>query len=106
MPHNFGKNEPMLQSLSRKPSDFVRRQVKFTPFSFEDVGWLVEQCEEELFLFSSDYPHPEGGRDPIKRFEGSFDAAEIGPEARASFYAGKLRGTDGDRGLRRAWGCR
>jgi hypothetical protein len=43
MPHNFGKNEPMLQSLSRKPSDFVRRQVKFTPFPFEDVGWLVEQ---------------------------------------------------------------
>jgi predicted TIM-barrel fold metal-dependent hydrolase len=84
---NFGKNEPMLQALSMKPSDYVRRQVKFTPFPFEDVGWLVDQCGEELFLFSSDYPHPEGGRDPIKRFETSFEAAGIGPDARSRFYA-------------------
>lgn len=84
---SFHKNEPLLGSLSMKPSEFVRRQVRFTPFPFEDVGWLIEQAGEELFLFSSDYPHPEGGRDPIRRFEASLDEAGIAPAARERFYA-------------------
>lgn len=95
---NFRKREPMLQSLSLRPSEFVRRQVKFTPFPFEDVGWLIRDSGEELYLFSSDYPHPEGGRDPIGRFEVSLDAAGIGPEARSRFYATnfqKLMGLSG-----------
>ena len=43
----------------------MRRQVRFTPFPTEPVGWMIEQAGAELFLFSSDYPHPEGGRDPL-----------------------------------------
>lgn len=84
---SFRKTEPVLQSLSLRPSDYVRRQIRFTPFPFEDVGWLIEQAGEELFLFSSDYPHPEGGRDPIGRFERSLDAAHIPTPARHRFYA-------------------
>ena len=84
---NFRRNEPMLQALSLRPSEFVRRQVHFTPFPFEDVGWLIQQAGEEIFLFSSDYPHPEGGRDPIGRFERSLDAAEIGEQSRTRFYS-------------------
>jgi hypothetical protein len=61
--------------------------VKFTPFPFEDAGWLIQQMGEELFLFSSDYPHPEGGRDPLGRFEASLDAAGVGETARARFYS-------------------
>jgi predicted TIM-barrel fold metal-dependent hydrolase len=87
---NFRKNDELLASLPLKPSEYIRRQVRFTPFPFEDVGWLVEQGGEELFLFSSDYPHPEGGRNPIGRFEQSFDAAGIGDEARRRFYAGNF----------------
>ena len=88
---NFRRNEPILQSLSLKPSEFIRRQVKFTPFPFEDVGWLIEQGGEDLFLFSSDYPHPEGGRDPLKRFEASLDAAGIDEAARGRFYASNFQ---------------
>jgi predicted TIM-barrel fold metal-dependent hydrolase len=51
------------------------------------VGWLIEQAGEEIFLFSSDYPHPEGGRNPIKRFEESMDAAGTDTQARERFYA-------------------
>jgi len=83
---SFRRHEPLLQELSLRPSEFVKRQVKFTPFPFEDVGWLVEQGGDDLFLFSSDYPHPEGGRDPIRRFEASFDAAGTPPAARQRFY--------------------
>jgi predicted TIM-barrel fold metal-dependent hydrolase len=30
---------------------------------------MVEHSNDDLYLFSSDYPHTEGGRDPIARFE-------------------------------------
>ena len=89
---NFTKFEPLLDELTMAPSDYIRRQVKFTPFPFDDIGWLIEQEGDELFLFSSDYPHPEGGRDPISRFEASLDAAGIGDDARARFYADNFDG--------------
>jgi predicted TIM-barrel fold metal-dependent hydrolase len=80
----FQRTEPALR-LPLRASEYIRRQVKFTPFPTEPVGWLVEQAGPELFLFSSDYPHPEGGRDPIARFEASLgDASE---PVRERFYA-------------------
>jgi predicted TIM-barrel fold metal-dependent hydrolase len=39
-------------------------------------------------LFSSDYPHIEGGRNPIKRFEESMQG--IGETAKEKFYAGNF----------------
>ena len=65
---SFAKHEPLLQELELAPSDYLRRQVRFTPFPFEDTAWLVEQCGAELFMFSTDYPHPEGGRRPFEIF--------------------------------------
>jgi hypothetical protein len=38
------------------------------------------------FLFSSDYPHPEGGREPLRRFDASLEGTS--PEAIDRFYAG------------------
>ncbi|MEY2469413.1 MAG: hypothetical protein QOF21_2111, partial [Actinomycetota bacterium] len=59
---SFSKFEPLFKELPLMPSEYIRRQVRFTPFPFEDAAWLVEQCGPELFMFSTDYPHPEGGR--------------------------------------------
>jgi predicted TIM-barrel fold metal-dependent hydrolase len=68
-----------------KPSDYARRQLKFTPHPTEPAGWIIEQGGEELFLFSSDYPHIEGGRNPIKRFEESMVGTS--ESAKERFYA-------------------
>jgi predicted TIM-barrel fold metal-dependent hydrolase len=85
--HNaFYKNEERLQKMSLKPSEFVKRQVRVTPYPHEDTGWIVANSGDEVCLFSSDYPHVEGGRNPIKRFEASMDAAEIGAGQRQRFY--------------------
>jgi predicted TIM-barrel fold metal-dependent hydrolase len=65
----FRKREERLQALRLRPSEYVRRQVRVTPYPAEDIGWIVEQSGDEICLFSSDYPHVEGGRNPIKRFE-------------------------------------
>lgn len=80
----FAKNEERLQKLSMKPSEFVQRQVRVTPYPHEDVGWLIANAGEDVFLFSSDYPHVEGGRNPLKRFNDSL----AGSSARAAdrFY--------------------
>jgi predicted TIM-barrel fold metal-dependent hydrolase len=80
----FGRTEPALR-LPLRASEYLRRQVKFTPFPTEPVGWMIEQAGDELFLFSSDYPHPEGGRDPLGRFEASLQP--VGAAAKERFYA-------------------
>src|SRR3954467_9827685 len=80
----FTKNEERLQKLSLKPSEFVRRQVRVTPYPAEDSGWIIDQAGGEGPLFSSDYPHVEGGRNPIARFERSL--ADRGEPVRQAFY--------------------
>jgi uncharacterized protein len=67
----FIKNEERLQKLSARPSEIVRRQVRVTPYCHEDAGWIIANSGEEVCLFSSDFPHVEGGRNPLKRFNDS-----------------------------------
>ncbi|MGH6993264.1 MAG: amidohydrolase family protein, partial [Caulobacteraceae bacterium] len=85
----FKKTDPAVAGLSLKPSDYIRRQVKFTPFPGEDVGEMIRQAGSELFLFSSDYPHPEGTTDPIGRFERTFEG--IDEAAKERFYAANFQ---------------
>jgi predicted TIM-barrel fold metal-dependent hydrolase len=82
----FRKNEERLQAMEMKPSEYVRRQVRATPYPHEDSGWTIANSGDEVCLFSSDFPHVEGGRNPIGRFERSLDAANIGAAAAQRFY--------------------
>ncbi len=93
----FHRHEDRLQALALRPTDYVHRQVRFTPYPTEDVGWIVEQGGPDLVMFSSDYPHVEGGRKPIERFEASL--GDSGPDTRRQFYADNflfLMGTAGE----------
>ncbi len=83
--------------FDRKPSEQIIEQMAFTPFPHEDVANMIEQSHPDLYMFSSDYPHVEGGRDPLGKFDGHLAAANdqvkdafftenflrIWPEARA-----------------------
>jgi predicted TIM-barrel fold metal-dependent hydrolase len=81
----FGRHEERLQKLSLRPTEYVRRQLRVTPYPTEDVGWITEQVGPEVCLFSTDFPHVEGGRRPVERFERSLgDASE---SVRERFYA-------------------
>jgi predicted TIM-barrel fold metal-dependent hydrolase len=94
----FARHEERLRALSLRPSEYVRRQVRATPYPTEDVGWIIEQAGPEVCMFSSDYPHVEGGRRPVERFEASLgDASE---DVRERFYRSNfldLMGTAADR---------
>ena len=81
----FRKNEERLQQLSLRPSEYVKRQVRVTPYPAEDVGWIVANAGPEVCLFSSDYPHVEGGRNPLRRFEASL--ASLPHETKRRFYS-------------------
>ena len=81
----FRRHEERLQALSLRPSEYVHRQVRFTPYPTEDVGWIIEQAGPDLVLFSSDYPHVEGGRRPLERFEASL--GDAGDDVRRRFYS-------------------
>ena len=51
------------------PSEYVRRNVRVTPFWAEPVDVLVERYGlAETYVFNTDYPHVEGGRDPFGSF--------------------------------------
>jgi len=65
----FERHEDRLQKLSLQPSDYVRRQVRVTPYPTEPTGWIIEQAGPEICMFSSDFPHVEGGRNPLRRFD-------------------------------------
>ncbi len=80
----FARHEDRLKALSMRPSGYVHRQVRFTPYPTEDVGWIIAQGGEDLAMFSSDYPHVEGGRRPIERFEASL--GDAGADVRQKFY--------------------
>jgi uncharacterized protein len=81
----WSKTDTNLRSFKRRPSEQLAQQMAFTPFVFEAVGDLIDQSNDELYLFSTDYPHTEGGRNPIVRFESSLGDR---PEpVRDRFYA-------------------
>jgi predicted TIM-barrel fold metal-dependent hydrolase len=80
----FHKNEERLQKLELKAGEYIRRQVRVTPYPHEDAGWCIDQTGEEVCLFSSDYPHVEGGRNPLARFDRSLEG--LSDQAKQRFY--------------------
>jgi len=80
----FARTEPDLAALSMKASDYIRRQVKFAPFAKDDVGWVIDNVGPDLLMFSTDFPHPEGTRDPIGRFKAHLERFD--ESVREKFY--------------------
>jgi predicted TIM-barrel fold metal-dependent hydrolase len=71
-----------------RASDIARERVRFAPFAGEPIGWLIEQLGPEMLCFASDYPHPEGSSDPIRKFEETMEGVE--PSAVGAFYVGNM----------------
>lgn len=73
-----------LSQITMPPSDYVRRQIKVTPFAGEDIGWMISAGIGDLLMFASDYPHHEGTDDPIGRFERTMTG--VNDTAKDAFY--------------------
>ncbi len=70
---------------SMKPSEFVRRNVRTSPFFHEDFATTAEQYGlHEIFCVMTDYPHLEGGRDPFGSYMKT--ASKLGPKFAHDFF--------------------
>lgn len=56
--------------LSMRPSEYIARNVRVTPFVFEPVDRYIERYPHlvDVYCYSSDYPHLEGGRNSARKF--------------------------------------
>lgn len=84
----WSRSEPQLGRMKRLPSQQIADQLRFTPYPFEDVAELVRESSPDLYLFSSDYPHAEGGRDPVGRF--SRAVASLSDVDQQKFFEGNF----------------
>ncbi len=73
-------------SLPSLPSEYVRRQIRVTPYYHEPVGRWLERHPDlaDVYVFSTDFPHPEGGKDPIEKFLGQ--VAPLGADLVEKFF--------------------
>lgn len=68
-----------------KPSEYVRRNVRVTPFWHEDLVRIIDRYGlSEVYTFNSDYPHIEGSRDPVGKFRKWTD--QLGAAYERRFY--------------------
>lgn len=79
--HARFNGEP-LGELSEPPSAYVRRQVRVASFAFERPLQLADRAGD-IFMFGSDYPHPEGLAEPVAAFE---NASGWSPVDAPAFY--------------------
>ena len=79
--------EPRLATFERTPTEQACAQLRFTPYPFEDIARIAAESDPRLYLFSSDYPHAEGGRDPLGRFERSWAGTPGTDDAVTGFFA-------------------
>ena len=84
----WSKSEPQLADMRRTPSAQAVAQLRFTPYPFEDVSQLVHESSSQLYMFSTDYPHAEGGRDPLGRFTQSVTGLTVSEQDQ--FFAGNF----------------
>jgi predicted TIM-barrel fold metal-dependent hydrolase len=60
---------PNTYRLPRKPSDYIKRNVRVSAFDFERVDKYITKYDlADVLCFASDYPHAEGGKDPVGRW--------------------------------------
>jgi predicted TIM-barrel fold metal-dependent hydrolase len=80
----FGRNDESVR-FDRTPTEQLSQQMGFTPMPNENVAQMIEESNADLYLFSSDYPHIEGTKDPIGRFERSLEEAD--EATKTKFYS-------------------
>lgn len=51
--------------LPEPPSHYVKSNIRFSVFPWEDLASYVAEGLEDVICFASDYPHLEGGKDMI-----------------------------------------
>ncbi len=84
----FERHEERLKRLSLRPVEYFERQVRVTPYPTEPTGWIIENSSPDICMFSSDFPHDEGGRNPLRRFDNEVN--HLDDAVRDKFFRGNF----------------
>lgn len=82
----LGKFDQGLKKLTLKPSEYFQRQIRVAPLHTENAGWILRNVGPDILMFNTDYPHPEGGKDPFGAYERSLDAVQATSAELDRFY--------------------
>ena len=96
----LGKYDQNLQKRSLKPSEYFQRQIRVAPLHTDNTGWFLRNVGKDILMFNTDYPHPEGGKDPFGAYERSLDAVNASPKSWTISTARTLRIISGFKQLR------
>lgn len=66
------------KKFSLRPSEFINRNVRVSPFNFEPVDRYFRDDPDlaDVFCYSSDYPHTEGGKDSKAKMLAGWNRSE------------------------------
>jgi predicted TIM-barrel fold metal-dependent hydrolase len=64
-----GVYKKMPQQFPEDPIEAIRRNFFISPFWEDDIQSLGKLLPLDHIVFGSDYPHPEGLRDPLSRLD-------------------------------------
>ncbi len=71
--------------LKKLPSEFIRENVRIMSFEFEPIGKYIDNFGlDEVYCYASDFPHHEGGKDPMNKFLASLSGKS--PETIRKFF--------------------
>ncbi|MEB4211116.1 amidohydrolase family protein [Mycobacterium sp. 94-17] len=72
--------------FSLKPSEYIARNIRVSPFNFEPVDRYFQDDPElaDVFCYSTDYPHVEGTKDSMKNMLNKIEP--LGEEITTKFF--------------------
>ena len=76
------------REFNELPSEVAKRHLKVSPFAGESIGWIIENIGPNMLVYASDYPHPEGTSDPIRKFEATMTNCD--EATMNAFYHGNM----------------
>jgi predicted TIM-barrel fold metal-dependent hydrolase len=85
MSEGLGANWP----YPLKPSEYIRRNVRVSPLHTDPTTEVINEVGDGLVVFSSDYPHPEGGGDALRNFRAQLEG-NVSQEAADAFFGATI----------------
>ena len=83
----MGMSRRLREGLQRRPAEVFVDQIRVTPFFWERTARQIDRYGmADIYAFSTDFPHPEGGTDPIGRM--AADIEPLGDDAIEAFFVG------------------
>ena len=86
----WSRSEKLLAELTTPPSQQIIEHMAVTPYPFENIGEIIKRSDPRLYMFASDYPHTEGSKTPMERFDASLGASGADQATKDAFYFGNF----------------